>query len=390
MGEAFRASGYGILDFDIIKGKGCYLYDTKGKKYLDFEAGVWCCALGHGNSHINKVIREQIENISHTGYRFINHIANEASYQILDILDMKGGKCSFLSSGTEAVELAVQIGRQISKAPFSLVLDDQYFGSYGSAKEKKENEYYKFDYKKCNCCEKNDVCDFNCPQLKMIPFDKIGSFIFEPGGKGGFAKFPPLGLVRNITEIVKENNGLIVINEVTTGLGRTGKWFGFQHYDIDPDIVAMGKIIGNGYPVSATAFNRKVFMELLRINFHYAQSHTNDPLGCVIASKVIEILKNDKLINRSRETGEFFTESLKEIAENHDEIKEIRGRGLLICIEFKAYYTEKQLDNLFFTLLENGYLTGLIRSCNSIRFLPPFIVSREEIINLIKCLDRIL
>ncbi len=389
MGEAFRASGYGILDFDIIKGKGCYLYDTKGKKYLDFEAGVWCCALGHSNSHINKVIREQIESISHTGYRFINNIANEASNQILDLLDMKDGKCSFLSSGTEAVELAVQIGKQISHSPLSLVLDDQYFGSYGSAKEKKENEYYIFDYKRCICCNKSATCDFRCPQFKMIPFNKIGSFIFEPGGKGGLAKFPPLGLVRNITEIVKENNGLIVINEVTTGLGRTGKWFGFQHYNLEPDIVAMGKIIGNGYPVSATAFNHKVFKELLRINFHYAQSHTNDPLGCVIASKVIKILKKEKLINRSRETGEFFIESLKEIAENHDEIKEIRGRGLLICIEFKTDLTKKQLENLFHNLLENGYLTGLIRHCNSIRFLPPFIVSREDIKNFTKCLDRI-
>ena len=150
--------------------------------------------------------------------------------------------------------------------------------------------------------------------LKEIPFDKIGAFVFEPGGSGiGFVHFPPRPLVEAIAGRVRASGGLIVANEITTGIGRTGKWFGFQHYDIQPDIVALGKGLGNGYPVSAVAVREETAEKLERGGFHYVQSHQNDPLGCAIAREVIAALHEEKLIERGAELGAYFLEGLREI-----------------------------------------------------------------------------
>ena len=110
-------------------------------------------------------------------------------------------------------------------------------------------DWYIFNWVQCNSCKKKDKCDPACKELQNIP-DNIADFVFEPGSSSGFVRFPPKKLIQNIVKIVRNNNGKVIANEVTTGVGRTGKWFGFQHYDIEPDLIAIGKGIGNGYPVS--------------------------------------------------------------------------------------------------------------------------------------------
>lgn len=390
MRSTLRKSGYGILDFDIVKGNGCFIFDEKGKKYLDFESGVWCCALGHNNEKINNTIKNQLDKISHTGYTFKNNFANEASEILLDILDMKKGKCGFLSSGTEAVELSVQIGRAITKDNLTLVLAEQYFGSYGSAQKKDPSEFYTFNYKKCMFCNKKEDCDASCPVFNKIPFDVIATFLFEPGGKGGLAIFPPLGLVKQIKKKISELNGYVIINEVTTGLGRTGRWFGYQHYDLCPDIVAVGKILGNGYPVSAVALNSRVSEELDKVDFHYAQSHSNDPLGCTVAKEVLSTLKKENLIERSNKMGAFFLHNLEKLSEKIPEIKEVRGRGMILCIEFHDSFSENKLNALNQKIVERGYIVGIIKRLNSIRFMPPFIISEDEIKIFINRFNEIL
>ena len=390
MRSTLRKSGYGILDFDIVRGDGCYIFDERGKKYLDFESGVWCSALGHNNEKINNAIKNQLDRISHTGYVFRNDFANEASETLLDILGMQGGKCGFLSSGTEAVELSVQIGRAVRKEKLTLVLSDQYFGSYGSARKKDPEEFYTFDYTKCMLCNKSADCDASCPEFEKIPFEAIETFLFEPGGKGGLALFPPQGLVKQISRKISERNGYVIINEVTTGLGRTGKWFGYQHYELCPDIVAVGKILGNGYPVSAAALTSKVSEELDKVDFHYAQSHSNDPLGCTVAKEVLSVLKKENLIESSHETGAFFLNNLKKLSEEIPEIKEVRGRGMTICIEFCDSFSENHLNGLYRRMVERGYIVGIIKRFNSIRFMPPFILTEAEIMGFIKNFREIL
>jgi acetylornithine aminotransferase len=242
-----------IVKTDFVRAENCYLYDKEGKQYVDFESGIWCTALGHCNPRINSAIEVQIKKIVHLGTRYPHFLAQETAKDILQIVGIGNGKCVFLNSGSEAVEFGVQIARRVTEKPLFLTFSKSYLAAYGSAGKKGADEWELFDWSDCG--EYSGQCD--C--LDNIPFENIGGFVFEPGGSGsGFVKFPPKQLEKDIAHRVQQQGGILVVNEVTTGIGRTGKWFGFQHYDIQPDIVAIGKGIGNGYPISAVAVRRDI------------------------------------------------------------------------------------------------------------------------------------
>jgi acetylornithine aminotransferase len=226
--------------------------------------------------------------------------------------------------------------------------------------------------------------------LSDIPFERIGGFIFEPGGSGiGFVKFPPKTLVREIVQRIQQARGLIAVNEVTTGMGRTGKWFGFQHYDIEPDIVSLGKGLGNGYPVSAVAMKREIAQKLEASEFHYVQSHQNDPLGCSIAREVIATFREEAWVERGNEKGEYLLEGLKQLGKKHNVVKEARGRGMLLALEFHPRQGLSAAAACH-ALLEEGFLLGYYSAGNILRFDPALTIEEEDITNLLECLDDIL
>jgi len=148
-------------------------------------------------------------------------------------------------------------------------------------------------------------------------------------------RFPPEKLIRSIVEAIKANDGLVLVNEVTTGVGRTGAWFGYQHYGLSPDIVALGKGIGNGYPVSVTAFSPGVIDRLAGKPVKYAQSHQNDPLGAAVVREVVHIIRDEGLIERCKDLATLLMGGLNEVKARSGRIKEIRGRGLMIALELK-------------------------------------------------------
>ena len=175
-------------------------------------------------------------------------------------------------------------------------------------------------------------------------------------------------------------------NEVTVGFGRTGKWFGFQHYDYSPDIVAMGKALGNGYPVSGISISEDVSKRFNNNPFRYAQSHQNDPLGCAIGLEVIEIIESTALVQKSFEKGEYFKEELKKLQDKYtDKIRDIRGRGLMLALEFEESINMEDLSK---QLLNGGFITGYKN--HILRFMPPLIIQKEEIDALLKNVNSIL
>jgi acetylornithine aminotransferase len=291
------------------------------------------------------------------------------------------GKCTFLSSGSEAVEFGVQIIRRLTNRPLLLTFQNSYLAGYGSAGQKRREEWYLLDWNTCA-----DPCD--C--LDEIPFEKIGGFVFEPGGSGiGFVKFPPRQLVQEIARRVKQAGGLVAANEITTGMGRTGKWFGFQHYDIEPDIVSLGKGLGNGYPVSAVAMRREIAQRLEQDGFHYAQSHQNDPLGCCIAKEVIAIFREEGWVERGNAKGQYFLEGLKQLEKKHGVVKEARGRGMELALEFHPR-PDFSATSAYHTLLEKGFLVGYYAAGNILRFDPALTIEKEDLNLLLECLDTML
>jgi len=382
MKNIFNSTGHYLKIPDVTKGKGAYIFDEKGKKYLDLESGVWCTSIGHNNKQVNKTIRKQLKKITHSGFCHNSRIVDSAAAEVLDITEMKDGKCVFLCSGSEAIEYLRQISKVIFKRQKTLVLHDAYLGSYSSLNERKDN-WHIFNWKACEECKDKEDCRKECEKLKNIPSD-ITEFIFEPGSSSGFVKFPPKKLIRNITDTVKSNNGLVLANEVTTGIGRTGKWFGFQHYGIKPDMISIGKGIGNGYPVSVAVLSKKMAKNENLKNFKYMQSHQNDPMGAAIAKKVIKIIKKKGLIDSSEKNGQYLLNILTKLTDNK-KITAIRGRGLMIAIEFSS---KKLCDNTYNKLIEKNFIT-----CNRSGFLridPPLNIKMKDLNRFIKELKKII
>lgn len=372
-----------IVKTDFVRGENCYLYDARNKQYVDFESGIWSAALGHNHPRIKQAIQEQTERLIHLGTRFPSMIAENAALDVLDIVGIDKGKCTFLSSGSEAVEFAATAARRITKRRLLLTFTTSYLAAYGSAGRKSSDEWVLLDWNELNPADINGF-------LKEIPFDTMGGFIFEPGGSGsGFVKFPPKQLVEEIAGRVKRAGGLLAVNEITTGMGRTGKWFGFQHYDLQPDIVALGKGLGNGYPISAVAMTLNCAQELEDSGFHYAQSHQNDPLGCSVAREVIATIRGDNWVERGNRIGAYFLEGLRRLQEKHAVIKDARGRGMLLALEFHQHKT-LSARRIFHLLIERGFLVGCYPAGNILRFDPSLTIEIEDVSRLLDTIDSIL
>lgn len=385
MDRILKCHGYNEYDVNIIRGQGDCVFDDRDRKYVDFEAGVWATSLGHSHPRINLAIKRQVEQIMHLGYQYKSPIVEEAAARVLETVRISEGKCVFLSSGSEAVEFGVQSIRRITNQPQLLSLAGAFLASYGSAGRRSPEEWYFFDWSRCVNCSLEE-CSADCCYFNEIPFNNIGGLVFEPGNTGGQVKLPPKKLVKNLETTVRRHNGLIMANEVTTGFGRTGTWFGYEHYELQPDIIAMGKSLGNGYPVSAVAMNADIADKLESGGLHYAQSHQNDALSCAVAIEVIKVIKEENLIRRSAEIGAKFKNELEQLSNNHDCIKEVRGRGLMLAVEFEEDI-KHTLPLLHRKLFEGGFLVGYSQIVNLLRFYPSLIIKESSIKNMIEKLD---
>jgi acetylornithine aminotransferase len=319
MKNILHCIGYEIVYQDIIRAENCILYDSQGNDYLDMESGVWCASVGHCNPRVLSAINSQASEIIHTGYCYLNPIVKAACEKILAVTDLKNGKALFLNSGSEAVDLAIRISKHITGKKLMLTMNDSFLSSFGSFENK--NDWFFFDW-------------LNNKTMNDIPFSKIAAFVFEPGSSSGFVRFPPDELITEIVNKVRLNGGLVICNEVTTGMGRTGRWFGYNHYGLSPDIVAIGKGLGNGYPVSCVACSERTSKKIDYETFHYFQSHQNDPLGARVASEVIDIIETEGLISASEKKGQIIKSEINRIKNKYGIIEEVRGRGLMMAIDF--------------------------------------------------------
>lgn len=357
----------------IVKSNNCYLIDSEGKKYVDFESGVWCTNIGHGNNQINDRIKKQIKKVIHNGYTFRNRFSERLSVKLQELIGCKNGASVFLSSGSEAVNLSITLARHFTGKKKILKIDNSYLSAFGFGQISAENDSIvnvKF----------NDL-----DSIAKIDFSDISAFVLETGGASvEMVRFPDYEFVNGLTDTCRENGCLIIAEEVTTGMGRLGKWFGFQHYDFYPDIVVTGKALGNGFPISSVTLNSILSDKFEQNPFRYGQSHQNDPLGCSIALEVIKIIEAQKLIDKSKTTGEYFKNQLDQIQKKHPEkIKETRARGLMLAIEFKDSVDGELINTQLFE-------SGFVMTCklNTLRLLPPLTIKHSDIDRMIEKLDE--
>lgn len=385
MNTIICSTGHQIKFDDIVDSDNCYLFNSQGKRFVDLESGVWCTCVGHNNKRINKLITSQINKITHTGFCYLHPQLEITAKKVLEITGINHGKCEFLCSGSEAVEYGMRIARLISNQKLALTFSDSYFGAYGDAAYRSSDNWYIYNWIDCDCKESGKGCIGDCNSFRKIPFEKIGTFLIEPGSSSGLVRFPSMELIAKIVTNVRSNGGIVIANEITTGIGRTGKWFGYQHYNFTPDIVAIGKGIGNGYPVSITVVSDSVLEHREISNFRYAQSHQNDPLGAFVALEVINIIEEDNLLVRCLELGDHLRNRLMDLITEKTIIKQVRSRGLMLAIEFK-----RNARQVYEELLTRGYIVCWRPNTEVLRIDPALSVDKDILDGFTETLSGVL
>ncbi|HEU5401339.1 MAG TPA: ornithine--oxo-acid transaminase [Terriglobales bacterium] len=375
MENQYGAHNYHPLDVVIERAEGCWVYDVEGKKYLDCLAAYSAVNQGHCHPAIMKAATEQLGKVTLTSRAFRNE---QLPLLYKQLHDMTGFDMALpMNSGAEAVETAVKTARKwgykVKGIPEGkaeiIVCANNFHGRTVTVVSFSSDEQYR------------DGFGPFTPGFKIIPYGDINAlraaitpntcaFLVEPiQGEAGIV-IPPKGFLKQAAELCKQNNVLLMCDEIQSGLGRTGKLFAFMHEGIRPDVLIVGKALAGGfYPVSAVLASREV-LGVFRPGDH-GSTFGGNPLGCAVARAALKVLVDEKLVERSAENGTYFQEKLKEI--KSPDIKEVRGVGLWIGVELHSKarpYCE--------ALKELGILCKETHD-HVIRIAPPLTITREEI-----------
>ena len=369
---------------EIISANGNYIKDVKGKEYLDFVAGVSACTLGHSHPIINKAITEQLDKYSHV--MVYGEYVQAPQYQLAkllsDNLPEKLKTTYFTNSGTEAIEGAIKLAKRVNGRTEIISCKNSYHGSTQGALSIIGNENQKSNYRplipNCNQILYNDIYS-----LSNIT-SKTSAVIIEPiQGATGFITQEDNFLMK-IRERCNETGTILIFDEIQTGFGRIGSLFAFQHYNVIPDILCIAKGMGNGMPIGAFISSWK-FMNLLTFQpkLGHITTFGGHPISCAASLALLKYLLDSNIINDIYKKEMIFREYL-----SHQKIIEIRGKGLLLAIEFGDKILAKKV-------VEESLNKGLILfyflfNDTSVRITPPLNISKEEIIKGCKIITSIL
>ncbi len=374
----FGAHNYHPLDVVLHRGEGIWVWDVEGNKYLDFLSAYSAVNQGHCHPRILQAMTDQAKELTLTSRAFRN---DRLGFMYKKLSELSGlPKVLPMNSGAEAVETALKAIRKwaytvkgIPKDQAEIIVcENNFAGRTITIISFSTEEQYKEGFGPLT------------PGFKVIPFGDIdalknaitpntAAFLVEPiQGEGGI-NVPPPGYLKRAEEVCRENNVLLVLDEIQTGLARTGKMFAFQHEGVQPDGVTVGKALSGGfYPISAFLSTREV-MDVFKPGDH-GSTFGGNPLAASIACAALDVLVEEKLADNAARLGDYFMEKLRNIPSKH--VKEVRGKGLLIGVEL---YPEAGGARRFCeALLEEGMLCKETHE-HVIRFAPPLVITREEI-----------
>jgi ornithine--oxo-acid transaminase len=384
--EKYGAHNYHPLDVVIERAEGVWVYDVEGKKYLDCLASYSAVNQGHCHPKILATMLEQAKKVTLTSRAFRN---DQLPLLYKELNELTGMDMSLpMNSGAEAVETAVKAARKwgykVKRIPDGkaeiIVCANNFHGRTVTIVSFSTDEQYRDGY-----------APFT-PGFKIIPFGDAKAlreaitpntcaFIVEPiQGEAGII-IPPAGFLKEAETICRENNVLLIVDEIQSGLGRTGKLFAHQHEGVKPDAIIVGKALSGGfYPVSAVLAKKEV-LGVFNPGDH-GSTFGGNPLGCAIARTALQVLVEEKMVERSAELGAYFLEQLKTI--QSPELQEVRGKGMWIGIEMKGKarpYCE--------ALKELGILCKETHD-HVIRIAPPLTITREEIDWAVKRIKQVI
>ncbi len=357
-------SGLALQAPDVVAASGCVLRTADGRELLDFESGVWCANLGHGHPALTAALVKQAVAVAHVGYRWSHPVVARAHARLCEVAGAPDGKAVLLASGSEAVELGLRIASSATGRDGVLRFSGHYLSAYGAAGAPGTGRQVTVE----------ELAALG-EEERRDTVAGLAAVVLEPGNASGLVRLPDARRVARVVDEVRAAGGLLVVDEVTTGFGRTGRWFGFQHLGLQPDVVAVGKGAGNGYPVSAVVTTPEVADKVERSGLRYAQSHQDDPLGAAVLLAVIDTIEADHLLSAAVERGAQLTSGLAALAASVRGVRAVRGRGLMCAFDVAPGTAARAQA----ALLDSGYLVGANLAHDTIRVYPPLVVTHAQI-----------
>ncbi|MGD0572837.1 MAG: aspartate aminotransferase family protein [Sedimentisphaerales bacterium] len=374
-------ANYKRLPRVIVKGEGCYLWDADGNKILDMFPGWAVSGIGHCHPKVVDAIRKQAGELLHIDNTFYS----EQQGRLAKLVSERGfgGKCFFCNSGAEANEGALKLARlATAEGKYKFITAEGSFHgrTFATVTATAQPKYHEgflpllpgFVYVPYN--------DINA--LEKAFTDEVCAVMIEPiQGEGGI-NVATKEYVEAIRQLCDEKGAVMIFDEVQTGMGRTGKWFAYQYYDVEPDIITMAKALGGGVAIGAMMAKEELAAKL--VPGKHASTFGGNCIACAAGIAVVEAIEEDNLIENAVKMGEYAKHKLQQLGEKYDIIKEVRGKGLMIGV---------QLSSPGAAIVDKCLARGLRINCTNntvLRFMPAMIVTKEQIDEAISILDSVM
>ena len=387
--EAALLHTYNRYQVVLDKGDGVYLYDMEGKKYLDFCAGIAVFALGYNNREYNDALKAQIDKIIHTSNYYYNVPAVEAAVKMKKVSGMD--RVFFTNSGAEAIEGALKAARKYAYLKDGrtdheiLAMEHSFHGRTFGALSVTGNPHYREAFEPMiGNIRFEQLTDFDSVLSQVT--DKTCAIIMETvQGEGGI--YPAQEeFLKKVRALCDEKDILLILDEIQCGMGRTGYMYAWQRYGVKPDIMTTAKALGCGVPVAAFLMTEKVGAHSLTSGDH-GTTYGGNPLACAAVSKVLDLFEKDNIIDNVRQVGAYLEEKLAALVDNYDFIEAHRGVGLMQGLVFSI-----PVGDIISRALEKGLIL-INAGTNIIRFVPPLVITRENVDDMIvilrDCLDEV-
>ncbi|MED9812570.1 MAG: aspartate aminotransferase family protein [Longibaculum muris] len=384
-GENAFLKAYGRYDVILEKGEGVYLYDTNGKKYLDFYSGIGVNSFGHNYRSYVEALQKQIETLTHVSNYFYTSQAIEAAEKVKAATKLSG--VFFANSGAEAVEGALKLARKYyylkhGKADSEIIsFQHSFHGRTTGAVKLTGNLHYQEAFgpliEGVHYATLNDLSS-----VEQLINEKTSAIIVEPlQGEGGL--YPcHQDFMQGLRKLCDEHDICLILDEVQCGMGRTGTIMTYFQYGILPDIVCLAKGIGCGVPVGAFVANEK-FAKAMQPGDH-GSTYGGNPFVCMAVKTVFEIIEKENMIAHVQDISEYLIERLEEVVDEFDQVEGYRGLGLMQGLIFKS-----DVKPVVKALLDEGVIV-VTAGENVLRMLPPFIIEKQHVDEFIEKLKKVL
>jgi acetylornithine/N-succinyldiaminopimelate aminotransferase len=373
------APTYSRLPVALVEGRGAVVRDIEGREYIDCIAGIAVLNVGHAHPKVLRALKEQAARLMHISNLYYTPPQVELASKLCEL---SGGYMSFFcNSGTEAVEAAIKLVRKHTGKREIIAAKNSFHGRTLGSLSATGQEVYRRAFEPLVPGFKH-VEYGSIEALRRAVSRNTAAVLLEPiQGEAGVV-VPPESYLREVRELCDERGILLVLDEVQTGIARTGELFAWQGFGAEPDIFTLAKALGGGFPIGAMLARQEVMRSFERGD--HASTFGGNPLACAVAKAVLEVVEEEKLAERARELGAYLMARLRELKERHEVIKEVRGRGLLIGVELSTDCSQVVLEGL-----KHGLLLNCVHG-KVLRFAPPLVIEKPQLEQVCERLSGIL